>query len=180
MMYKGATLLLRGITGACLVMLLAACESGQMNDLEQFVDEVKSRKAGRIAPLPEIKPIETFVYTASNKRNPFALSEAGEEEKAMEVPDNGIRPDILRRKEELEAFPLDTIRMVGTLEQHESTWGLVQAKDGTIYRVQPGNYMGQNHGQINRVLEDRIELTEIVPDSQGGYLERQASLALNE
>ncbi|HEC15019.1 MAG TPA: pilus assembly protein PilP [Sedimenticola sp.] len=175
-----APLFLKGFTSACLGMLLAACENNQMNDLQQFVEEVKSRPPGRIAPLPQIKPIETFVYTASNKRNPFVLSEGIEEEMVSEASDNGIRPDTLRRKEELEAFPLDTIRMVGTLEQHGSTWGLVQTKDGTIYRVQPGNYMGQNYGRITRILEDRIELTEILPDGQGGYLERQASLALNE
>lgn len=167
-------------TTACLGVLLTACGSSQMSDLHQFADEVKSRKAGRIAPLPEIKPIETFVYTASNKRNPFSLSEGKEEEVATEIPGNGISPDTLRRKEELETFPLDTIRMVGTLEQFGSTWGLVQSTSGTIYRVQSGNYMGQNHGQITRVQEDRIELTEIMPDGQGGYLERQASLALSD
>ncbi len=163
---------------ACL--LLTACGGNQMADLQDFVNEVKSRKAGRIAPLPEIKPIETFIYTASDKRNPFAFSVGEEPEMAMDLPDNGIRPDTLRRKEELEDFPLDSLRMVGTLEQYGKTWGLIRSQEGTIYRVQPDNYMGQNHGRITRILEDQIELIEIVPDGQAGYIERPASLSLNE
>jgi len=160
-------------------LLLTACENDQMGDLHSFVNEVKSRKAGRISPLPEIKPIETFLYTASDKRNPFTFSVGEEPEAEMELADNGIRPDTTRRKEELEDFPLDSLRMVGTLERNEESWGLVRSQEGTIYRIQPDNYMGQNHGRITRILEDRIELIEIVPDGQAGYIERQASLSLS-
>ena len=70
--------------------------------------------------------------------------------------------------------------MVGTLKRDETTWALVRTKDKTIYRVKAGNYMGQNHGQITRIDENDIELTEIIPNGQGGYRERQASLALKE
>ena len=91
-----------------------------------------------------------------------------------------ISPDFNRRREELEGFTLDAIRMVGILEQSGVTWGLVKTKEGTIHRVKTGNYMGQNHGRINQITEDKIELTEIVQDGTGGYSERQASLALAE
>ena len=77
---------------------------------------------------------------------------------------NGIKPDTERRKEELEAYSLDTLRMVGTLTNAKGLWGLIKAKDGTIHRVQVGNHMGQNYGKIIRILEDKIELMEIVPD----------------
>jgi type IV pilus assembly protein PilP len=70
--------------------------------------------------------------------------------------------------------------MVGTLEQIGATWGLVKTKEGTVHKVKRGNYMGQNHGRIMLISEDRIELTEIVQDGSGGYIERQASLALAE
>jgi len=111
--------------------------------------------------------------------DPF-LADEGEEEEVQELADDGLRPDLLRRKEELEAFPLDSIRMVGTLQQQDIIWGLIVSKDGTIYRVRPGNYLGQNHGQITSIQENKIELNEIVPDGRGRYTERQASLALSE
>jgi type IV pilus assembly protein PilP len=160
------------------VSLLSACSSG-MSDLEAFVAEVKARKPGRIEPLPEIKPIETFTYVAADRRDPF-LPERPKEERQQQLAGDGISPDFNRRKEELEAFSLDSIRMVGTLEQQETTWGLVKTKDGIIHRVKAGNYMGQNHGQITQISEDKIELTEIIPNQRGGYQERQASVALSE
>jgi type IV pilus assembly protein PilP len=150
-----------------------------MQDLRDYLADVKSREKGRIEPLPEIKQIETYVYAAGDRRDPFSPSVSGSTEVAQ-VLQNGLAPDPLRRKEELEGFPLDSIRMVGTLEQKDSIWGLVTTADGTIFRVKPGNYMGQNNGQITRVSEEQIELTEIVSDGQGGYRERLASLAVNE
>ncbi len=171
---------LKGVAALFACATLAACSDNRMDDLHEFVNEVKSRQAGRISPLPEIKPIETFIYTASDKRNPFAFSVGEEPEMELDLPDNGIRPDTLRRKEELEDFPLDSLRMVGTLEQDGNTWGLVRSQEGTIYRVQPNNYMGQNHGRITRITEDQIELIEIVPDGQSGYMERPAALSLSD
>jgi len=162
----------------CIAFSLVACESNQMNDLQQFVTEVKSRKSDRIAPLPEIKPIETFAYTASDRRNPFTASLNEDQETEIFVTDNGIRPDKERRKEELEGMPLDSLRMVGILEQNDAIWGLVRSPDGIIHRVQAGHYMGGNHGQIIRILDDRIEMTEIIPDVQMGYIERSAAISL--
>jgi type IV pilus assembly protein PilP len=93
---------------------------------------------------------------------------------------SGLTPDETRRKEELEGFSLDSIRMVGTLELQGTTWGLVRTQEGIIFRVKVGNYMGKNHGQITRISEEGIELTEIIPDKKRGYIERQASLAMSD
>ncbi len=131
-------------------VMLTGCGGDNMQDLRDYVAEVKTRKKGRIEPLPEIKQIETYVYSAGDRRDPFTPSVSGSPE-AAPVAENGLAPDPLRRKEELEGFSLDSIRMVGTLEQKESIWGLVTTKDGTIFRVKPGNYMGQNNGQITRI-----------------------------
>ncbi len=159
--------------------LLAGCYNQDMSDLQRYVEEVKARKQGYIEPLPEIKEVETFAYVPGDRRSPFLPSGQGEEE--VEKPSgNGIAPDPNRRKEELENYSLDSLRMVGTLKQGDVMWALVQTSDSTIYRVKAGNYMGRNHGQITRIDENDIQLTEIVPDGQGGYLERQASLALKE
>jgi len=160
-----------------LSMMLAGCMNQDMSDLQQYVQKVKARKEGYIEPLPEIKQVETFSYEAADRRDPFRPVQ-NEPEVARERVDDGIAPDPNRRKEELEAYSLDSLRMVGTLEQAGVMWGLISTKDKTIYRVKVGNYMGQNHGQITRIDETGIELTEIVPDAQGGYRERQASLTL--
>jgi len=162
-----------------MVTLVTACGDDGMQDLKQFVKKVKARKPGRIDPLPEIKQIETFVYVPGNRRNPFLPTQAEESEEGLQ-DGNGLLPDSNRRKEELEQFPLDSIRMVGTVDLNETFWGLVKTKDKTIYRIKVGNYMGQNHGQITSISEDKIELTEIIPKKPSGFMERQASVSLSE
>ena len=119
-----------------------------------------------------------FVYADKDRRDPFT-PQVDEEVATESVIDNGIRPDPNRRKEELETYTLDSLRMVGTLEQEEQTWGLVKTKDGTIHRVAPGNYLGQNDGRITRISEEKIELIELVPTGSG-FLEREAAVALGE
>ncbi len=162
-----------------ILTLVVSCGDDGMQDLEQFVKKVKARKPGRIEPLPEIKQIETFVYIPGNRRNPFLPTQAAEPEEVAQA-DDGLAPDPNRRKEELESFPLDSIRMVGTVDLKDTIWGLVKTSDMTIYRVKVGNYMGQNHGQITSITEDKIELTEIIPKKPRGYMERQASVSLSE
>ena len=161
-----------------LPVLLAGCASNDMTDLQQYVDEVKSRPPSGIEPIPEVKQVIGFVYEAKNRRDPFSPPE--DQTAATEaVYDNGIRPDPNRRKEELEGFALDSLRMVGTLEQEGDTWGLIKTTDGTIHRVAAGNYMGLNDGKITRISEDKIELIELVP-SGAGFLEKEAAVALGE
>jgi type IV pilus assembly protein PilP len=159
--------------------VLAGCSSANIDELQTYVDAKKAEPPGRIEPLPEIKQISTYFYDAVGRRDPFVPSE-GEEQQQAGVAESGIRPIENRRKEELESYALDSIRMVGILEQQGMTWGLVKTKEGTIHRVTTGNYMGQNHGRIVLITEDKIELTEIVQDGRGGYSERQASLVLAE
>ena len=89
-----------------------------------------------------------------------------------------IRPSAERSREYLEQFPLDTLRMVGTLQLGEVNYGLVQTSDGLIHRVVPGNYLGQNDGRIEIIEESEIKLIEIISDGIGGYVERQAAIGL--
>ncbi len=158
-------------------LAVGGCADDTMKDLKGYVEEVKARPGGPIKPVPEFKPAETYTYAPTDRRSPFVVQEA-EAEQTQAVAGTGPRPDPNRRREELEQFPLDTLRMVGILEQNNEIWGLVQSKEKTIYRVQPDNYMGQNHGKISRITEDQIELTELIPDGIGGYIERRATLAL--
>ena len=153
---------------------LTACTSAD-DDLARFVEETKKEPGGRVEPLPEIKPYETFTYAAADLRSPFLPSSPG-----AGAGINGIRPDSKRNREFLEQYSLDTLKMVGTLRLGGHMFGLVQTKDGLVHRVTQGNHMGQAEGKITDISPSKISLIEIVPDSVGGYMERPAALALNE
>lgn len=163
----------------CAVLALAGCERS-MQDLHDYVAQVKARAPTPIDPIPQIRQAETFLYVADNRRSPFVPSTASEMITAAAARGTGPRPDPNRRREELEGYPLDTLRMVGTMEKQSNYWGLIQTRDSMIHRVAPGNYMGENYGRIVDIDENRISLRELIEDGAGGYLERQASLALGE
>lgn len=153
---------------------LTACSSAD-DELARFIDDTKKESGGRVEPLPEVKPYETYVYSATQMRSPFVPSgPGGANGSAM------IRPDSKRNREFLEQFSLDTLKMVGTLKLGGTNYGLVQTKDGLVHRVVPGNYIGTNDGKIVGISPSKIDLTEIVPDGLGGYIERPAALALSE
>ncbi|MGA0072739.1 MAG: pilus assembly protein PilP [Steroidobacteraceae bacterium] len=168
--------MMRGPVNALLWVSLSLALSGCSDPLDELrgeIEKAKARPGGRIEPLPEAKPYVSVAYTMAEERSPFVpggnLEGAG-----------GLRPDSDRPREYLEQFPLDTLRMVGTLNLGEIQYGLVQTKDGLIHRVVAGNHLGQNDGRIETIGEAQIELVEIVPDGLGGYVERQAALALSD
>jgi len=163
---------------ACAALALAGCSKPDMSDLKAFVDEVKARPPGGVSPAPELVEVETFLYVPGERRDPFVpqVEAAGE---STAVVDSGIGPDLNRRQEELENHSLDSLRMVGTLEQEDQTWGLVKTNDGTIHRVSVGNYMGRNHGRIVEIGEDKIKLVELIQIGSG-YREQEAALGLGE
>ena len=168
------------INGAFFLMLLSGC-SNDYSDLNQYILSVKAEPKGAIAPLPEIKVVESFMFNPEGLRDPFKpLVQPEQAEVAEQSTGGGIKPDTTRRKEELEAFPLEVLKMVGTVSMNSNLWGLVKADDGTIHRVQVGNYIGKNYGKIIRISTDKIELMEIVPDKPGAWREQQTSLGLIE
>lgn len=153
------------------VALLGGC-SGANDDLLTYIDQVKSRPGGRIPPLPQIKPYETFAYEAESLRSPFAP------DSSKRASATGPRPEANRPKEYLEQFPLDTLRMVGTLKRAGSLFGLVKTQDGMVHRVITGNYLGQNDGRVLAVTDAEIRVEELVPDGIGGFYKRSAAIAL--
>jgi type IV pilus assembly protein PilP len=157
-----------------LVLALAAGCSSKDSDLENFIAQTKQEQPGGVEPLPEIKPWEPHVYAVETMRSPFVpgVSTDGNA--------SAVRPDSKRNKEFLEAFALDTLKMVGTMNTRGQYYGLVRATDGLVHRVLPGNYVGQNEGRITKIEPSRITITEIVPDGLGGFMERGAGLALDE
>lgn len=170
------------LSGMFLITLLTGCSESGFEDLKKYISEVKARPKTTIEPLPEPKPVMPFVFKPEGLRDPFKPIDHSEEEENTDVAvGNGIKPDLSRHKEELEAFPLDSLRMVGTIVMKSNLWGLIKASDKTIYRVQVGNYMGKNFGKIIRIQPDKIELMEIVPDNKpGAWREQQTSIALTE
>ena len=173
-----ASLTLRkGLLLAVAAAGLVAC-GGDMDDLDSYINEVKARPGGRIEPLPEITPYEVFTYVADAEgmRSPFMPDTP----QAAGPAAGGMSPDPDRPAEFLESFPLDTLRMVGTLDINETVYGLVQTSDGLIHRVVPGNYMGQNDGRITGITESEIVLVEIISDGIGGYIERDAAIGLSD
>ena len=159
---------------ACAYALLTACSSAD-DELQRFVEDTKKEPGGRVEPLPEIKPYESFAYSAAELRSPFLPSSPG-----SGAGPNGLRPDQKRNREFLEQYSLDTLKMVGTLKLGGQMFGLVETKDGLVHRVTTGNHMGQAEGKIIDITPSKISLVEIVPDSLGGYMERPAALGLNE
>lgn len=169
--------------------LLSACVSTDISDLQNKVDEIMARPGGRIEPLPEIKPYEAYSYKSGlkNARNPFKLFYVVSKPEINDesIVDDGLTEEMEREiknrnREELEKFELDSLRMVGTIDNENNNWAIVLDPDGVVHRVSVGNYIGTNIGKIINIYEDRIDLREIVQDSNGRWEEREAALALLE
>lgn len=162
-----------------IVSLVSGCQK-EKDDLQAYVDKVKSQQAADIPPIPVMKPYEPFAYAAEDLRDPFVPTVTELEEPREEIlPDNGIKPDENRRKEVLENFALGELQFVGSLEQ-DGTWALIRSPDGVIHRVTAGNYMGMNDGVIISVSDSTLTLKEIVPEGRGRYVERDTSISVVE
>jgi type IV pilus assembly protein PilP len=157
-------------------LLTGGCAKG-ISDLEAYVADVRSRPGPPLDPLPVMRQYETFEYMAYELRDPFSVQTDDEVAKASA---NGPGPDPNRRRELLESFPLDGLDMVGTLGVGSEMVALVVDPASVVHRVVPGNYMGQNEGRILAITEGQIDLLELVSDGAGGWIERQATVALDE
>lgn len=162
------------------VLSVAGCSSVEYADLQEYVAQVKAKPPGRIPPIPEFETYETFTYLATNLRDPFTPREEATLSKANTGKRTGLQPDLNRHKETLENFPLDGLEFVGTLENASEIWAIIRAPDDFVYRAKVGNHMGQNFGEVVSVDEGRVQLVEIVPDGMGGWIKRDAALAIEE
>jgi type IV pilus assembly protein PilP len=160
---------------AAAAAFLAGCMGG-MSDLQEWVAAEKRKPGPPLEPLPVLKTFETFEYRDQELRDPFGPSL---EEKRQAEASSGTRPD-QHPKEPLEQFPLDSLKMVGTIGTGTSMEGLLKDTDGVVHRVHLHNYLGQNNGKITAISEDHIDLVELVPNGSGGWMERQATVALGE
>lgn len=157
-----------------LALVLAGCGGGDMDDLKQFVNDAGRDAQGKIEPLPQVKPYEAFTYEAFDLPDPF------KPRKLSMKGGGGLQPDLARPREPLEAYSLETLKMVGVLSRNGVTEAVILTPDKTIYHVRKGNYLGQNFGMITAITDHAITLREIVQDSGGDWAERTSTLTLQE
>jgi type IV pilus assembly protein PilP len=161
-------------------LLLSACGESGTEELRQWMKEVERDTKVSVAPLSPPKKFTPFVYAARESVEPFSPTKlAIAFAKLQANSGSGLKPDLDRRREPLEAYPLDALKMVGTIQKPGITYALVQADKG-VFQVKIGNYMGQNLGMITNITEDGIELKEVVQDAGGEWVERAAKLELQE
>jgi type IV pilus assembly protein PilP len=158
------------------LLAVGGCTRGS-SDLRQWVAQQKARKGAPLPPLPVIKTFESFIYKDQALRDPFAPSPAEDTNKNVK---SGPRPDQNRPRQPLEAFALDSLKMVGTIGVGKNMEALIKDPGGVIHQVHKNNYMGQNYGRVTDIAEDRVKLVELVPNGSGGWMERKASIALDE
>ncbi|SFR85889.1 type IV pilus assembly protein PilP [Marinobacter daqiaonensis] len=167
---------------AFLVSALAGCtQDTGFSDLDRFMEETRAKPRGHVEPLPEFKAYEAFTYSAADRRSPFEPPIDVQLTMVDQAPESTVEPDLDRPREVLENYGLTELEMVGTLASAEGNlFALIEDPDGGIHRVRRGNYMGNNYGRIIGISETRVELLEIVPNGQGGWVERPRTLSLEE
>lgn len=160
-------------------LIISGCgQNGGFADLQAYMDEVRARPKGEIEPLPTFQPYESFTYSAAALRSPFqppVKLEMADRQKGSK----NVKPDEARTKQFLEGFNIETFVMVGTLANDSGAYALVSGAGG-VHRVRVGDYLGRNHGRILAIDESKVDVVEIVPDGEGGWLERPRSLSLKE
>jgi type IV pilus assembly protein PilP len=166
------------ITLLVVTALLTAC-SGKQDDLNRYIAEVKARPATPIPPIPPVRTYTPYLYEGLMGRDPFRQSTSeGSDKVAQNSNAKGPRPDLQRPREYLERYELDTLAMVGTFSKESSEWALIRDPDGVIHRVAVGNYIGKNHGKVKGISNNEVQLSEFIADGTGGWLVRDASVAL--
>ena len=170
-------------TAVSVVLLLSACGSSGQDELQEWMSVQKAQTKPQVQPIPEPKKFVPQAYTQEASTDPFSnqkLTQALKRESAQSASNAAlVAPELARRKEPLEGFPLDSMAMVGSLAKKGSPVALVRV-DNLLYQVRPGNYLGQNFGKIVKVDETEVVLREIVQDAAGEWIERTAKLQLQE
>jgi len=161
-----------------LALLLAACGDSDVQEVRQWMKEVDQQAVPTVQPLQEPKVYVPFAYAETVSIDPFNPAKLLAE-LAKNRPGGALEPDKNRRKEFLESFPLDTMKMIGTMEKNKVMYALVQI-DRTVYQVKSGQYLGQNYGRITGIDEDAVSVREIVQDAAGDWVERMSKLELQD
>ena len=176
-------IVLRIAAVAAVAAALGACGGSEQEELQAWMAQQRAQTRPKVQPIPEPKKFAPQAYTQATAYDPFSnqkLTQALKREAAQSTTSTAlVAPELARRKEPLESFPLDTMSMVGSLLKKGLPVALVKV-DNLLYQVKPGNYLGQNYGKIVKVGESEVVLREIVQDAAGEWVERTATLQLQE
>ncbi len=164
-----------------MAILMAGC-SEDMSDLQAYIKSVNARPADPIPPIPPVRSYTPYDYEGLSGRDPFrvSISEGANDERSLTTNRNGPKPDFERSREYLERYELDTLSMVGTFSRGDDDWALISDPEGVVHRVRVGNFMGKNYGRVVDINDTQIHLSELISDGAGGWLVREASIALGE
>ena len=168
------------LTAALAATLLAGCSASDVKEVQDWMAQVKSDTRVSVVPIAEPKTFIPFAYTAREQIDPFSPNKLlAELARAAEKSDNRFKPDLARRKEPLENFPLDTFAMVGAIQKAGANFALLQV-DRALYQVRIGQRIGQNYGLVTAVSETAVSIKEVVQDAGGEWVERLSKLELQE
>ena len=169
------------LAGLGVLCLLVGCgQRSDVADLKAFTDNAFKDHIPEVEPLPAIQPQAIFIYTASSLTDPFNIDNLKEKVEDLPLEQEREGPDRTRRKEPLEQFPIDALKLVGVLNQNGETWAVIRAPDQSVHRVTVGNYMGVNYGEIIAVEENTVAASELVKNPVGRWERKEASLILVE
>jgi type IV pilus assembly protein PilP len=162
-----------------LPVLLAGCGDGGLQEVRQWMDETRRQTRVVVPKLTEPKKFTPFTYAGKSAADPYSPAKFVNAMATPAASGNRFQPNMDRRREPLESFPLDNLKMVGTLRKQGASFALVQAEHA-VFQAKVGNYIGQNFGQVTRITDTEVELKEIVQDAAGEWVERTAKLELQE
>jgi type IV pilus assembly protein PilP len=161
-------------------LLLAGCGDGDVKEVRDWMEQVKRETTPAVKPLPEPKEFVPYAYNPDGAIEPFSPEKlSGAMSSISPASANPLQPDDKRPREALESYPLDMMRMVGTLQKGGASYALIQI-DASIHQVRAGQRIGQNHGLITRITDSAIDIKETVQDATGDWVARNATIELAE
>ena len=161
-------------------LVLTGCnKKSGTGDLQSFTKNAYKDREPQVEPLPALKPVAVFIYQASNQKDPFNKANLKIQKPSREDTGGGESgPDLTRKKEPLEAYPTDALKLVGMMQLNGIDWAVVSAPDSTVHRVTEGNYLGRNYGEIIRVMGNRIQVQELVRNPVGKWEKRPVKIVM--
>lgn len=169
----------RRFLSACAILLLTACEEQASSALRDWMEQVRRDLKPQVQSLPPAETFQSFKYEAGDRLDPFDLKKLAAGFAGALLAGSGLQPDMARPREPLENYPLEGLKMVGSMRRSAQVLALVEV-DKVIYQVRPGSHLGQNYGKVIAIGDDVITLEEMVQDTNGNWTKRRAQLALQE
>lgn len=160
----------------CMSLTLFSCVDVNLDDLTEFVVETKAKVYPINDDIPTLKKIDALAFTQEEGRNPLSKPKAEVVIEPKNIPKSCPQPNFQRKKQALEMYSLENMKMRGTLLINDELWALVQVSGGEIHKVRPGYYLGLNYGKVIAITENKIDLLELASDKNGCWQERMTQI----